>query len=35
MLRAGGTPRVFYEVYAPSTLGIFLREFSFGRWCWS
>ena len=35
MLRAGGTPRVFDEVYAPSTLGIFLREFSFGRWCWS
>ena len=35
MLRAGGTPRVFDEVYAPSTLDIFLREFSFGRWCWS
>ena len=26
--RAGGTPRVFDEVYAPSTLGIFLREFT-------
>ncbi len=31
VLRAGGTPRVFAEVYAPSTLGIFLREFSFGH----
>jgi hypothetical protein len=31
MLRAGGTPRVFNEVYAPSTLGIFLREFTFGH----
>jgi hypothetical protein len=31
MLRAGGTPRVFDEVYAPSTLGIFLREFTFGH----
>jgi len=31
VLRAGGTPRVFEEVYAPSTLGIFLREFSFGH----
>ncbi len=28
VLRAGGTPRVFDEVYAPSTLGIFLREFT-------
>ena len=28
---AGGTPRVFHEVYAPSTLGIFLREFTFGH----
>jgi hypothetical protein len=27
----GGTPRVFDEVYAPSTLGIFLREFTFGH----
>jgi len=31
VLRAGGTPRVFDEVYAPSTLGIFLREFTFGH----
>ena len=31
MLRAGGTPRVFDAVYAPSTLGIFLREFTFGH----
>jgi len=31
VLRAGGTPRVFEEVYAPSTLGIFLREFTFGH----
>jgi hypothetical protein len=31
LLRAGGTPRVFNEVYAPSTLGIFLREFTFGH----
>ena len=30
-LRAGGTPRVFDDVYAPSTLGIFLREFTFGH----
>jgi len=31
VLRAGGTPRVSNEVYAPSTLGIFLREFTFGH----
>jgi hypothetical protein len=31
LLRAGGTPRVFGEVYAPSTAGIFLREFTFGH----
>src|SRR6188508_1269645 len=31
VLRAGGTRRVFDEVYAPSTLGIFLREFTFGH----
>jgi hypothetical protein len=31
LLRAGGAPRVFNEVYAPSTLGIFLREFTFGH----
>ena len=30
-LGAGGTPRVFDEVYAPSTLGIMLREFTFGH----
>ena len=29
VLRAGYTPRVFDEVYPPSTLGIFLREFTF------
>ena len=31
VLRAGGTPRVFDEVYAPSTFGILLREFTFGH----
>ena len=31
VLRAGGTPRVLDEVYAPSTLGIFLCEFTFGH----
>jgi len=31
VLRAGGTPRVVDEVYAPSTVGILLREFSFGH----
>lgn len=31
LLRAGGTATVFGEVYAPSTLGIFLREFTFGH----
>jgi hypothetical protein len=31
MLRAGGTPVVFDGVYAPSTLGTLLREFSFGH----
>ena len=31
VLRAGGTPRVFDEVYAASTLGIFPREFTFGH----
>src|SRR6478752_4957483 len=29
--RAVAAPRVFNEVYAPSTLGIFLREFTFGH----
>ena len=31
MLRAGGMPIVFDGVYAPSTLGTLLREFSFGH----
>jgi hypothetical protein len=31
MVRAGGTPILFGGVYAPSTLGIFLREFTFGH----
>lgn len=31
MIRAGGTPILFDGVYAPSTLGIFLREFTFGH----
>ena len=31
VLRAGGTARVFDEVYAPSTVGILLREFSLGH----
>jgi hypothetical protein len=31
MIRAGGTPVLFGGVYAPSTLGIFLREFTFGH----
>ena len=31
LLRTGGTAAVFGQVYAPSTLGIFLREFSFGH----
>src|SRR6476659_2544659 len=31
VLRAGGTARVFDEVYAPTTVGILLREFSFGH----
>jgi hypothetical protein len=31
VLRAGYTPRVFDEVYPPSTLGIFLREFTFSH----
>ena len=30
MCRAGGTPRVFDEVYVPSTFGIFVRECTFG-----
>ena len=31
VLRAGGTPRVFDAANAPSTLGIFLREFTFAH----
>jgi hypothetical protein len=31
MLRAGGMPTLFDGVYAPSTLGVLLREFSFGH----
>ncbi|RZL73387.1 MAG: IS1380 family transposase [Rhodococcus sp. (in: high G+C Gram-positive bacteria)] len=30
-LRAGGMPALLDQVYAPSTLGIFLREFTFGH----
>src|SRR5215218_8472984 len=31
VLRAGGMPILFDDVYAPSTLGTLLREFSFGH----
>ena len=31
MLRVGGMPILFHGVYAPSTLGTLLREFSFGH----
>src|SRR6478609_7674571 len=31
MLRSGGIPILFDDVYAPSTLGTLLREFSFGH----
>src|SRR3546814_16861454 len=31
VLRAGGMPILFDGVYAPSTLGTLLREFSFGH----
>ena len=31
VLRAGGMPILFHGVYAPSTLGTLLREFSFGH----
>jgi hypothetical protein len=31
VLRAGGMPNLFDKVYAPSTLGTLLREFSFGH----
>jgi hypothetical protein len=33
VLRAGGMPILFDGVYAPSTLGTLLREFSFGHAC--
>jgi len=31
VIRAGGMPRMFGEVYAPATLGQFLREFTHGH----
>jgi hypothetical protein len=31
VLRAGGTPILCNGIYAPSTLGVLLREFSFGH----
>jgi hypothetical protein len=31
VLRAGGMPTLFDGVYAPSTLGVLLREFTFGH----
>lgn len=31
VIRAGGMPRLFAEVYAPATLGQFLREFTHGH----
>jgi hypothetical protein len=31
IIRAGGTPILFDHVYAPSTLGIFLRGFTYGH----
>jgi hypothetical protein len=31
VLRSGGMPTLFEGVYAPSTLGVLLREFSFGH----
>lgn len=31
LLRSGGMPTLFDQVYAPSTLGIFLREFTYGH----
>src|SRR5689334_25236751 len=31
LLRHGGMPRLFTEVRAPSTLGVFLRCFTFGH----
>jgi hypothetical protein len=31
LIRCGGMPRLFAEVYAPATLGQFLREFTHGH----
>jgi hypothetical protein len=31
VIRSGGMPRLFAEVYAPATLGQFLREFTHGH----
>jgi hypothetical protein len=31
VIRSGGMPRMFGEVYAPATLGQFLREFTHGH----
>jgi len=31
LIRAGGMPRLFSQVYAPATLGQFLREFTHGH----
>lgn len=33
VVRAGGMKTLFGGVYAPSTIGILLREFTFGRAC--
>jgi hypothetical protein len=33
LLRHGGMGKVFYRPYAPSTLGSFLRAFTFGHVC--
>ncbi len=30
VIRSGGSPKLFGGVYAPSTLGMFLREFAYG-----
>ncbi|EKT83414.1 hypothetical protein HJ581_0039945 [Rhodococcus opacus] len=32
-IRAGGTPILFEQVYAPRRLRIFLREFTYGTPC--
>ena len=31
VIRSGGMPRLFNQVYAPATLGQFLREFTHGH----